>query len=181
MPALNAMAQGSLKVKADSCQPNATAAPSQLKKESGRNRLKLQEQHNHHQKSVVQSAMTPVSSLLTRQVGTNDSVNVDMRQEMNESDSYPEESTLGQPGQSPQKREPKLPVYSEQEYQQAKQGLLRLIEKIKANLPCNPSSPKNQKHEQAIQRVMRKYFRGMGTAFPTKKVESFYRKWVKDE
>jgi len=61
------------------------------------------------------------------------------------------------------------------------QELDRLIEIAEDKIPANPRSPQNQKHRRAFQRAMERYFQNLETAFPYRKVERIYKRYVTED
>ena len=61
------------------------------------------------------------------------------------------------------------------------QSLEDLIEAVASKIPCNQEAPINQRHRRAFQKVMETYFKNLEAAFPYKKLERVYNRWVSDE
>ena len=71
---------------------------------------------------------------------------------------------------------PELPMLSD-----SLQSLEDLIEAVASKIPCNQEAPINQRHRRAFQKVMDAYFKNLESAFPYKKLETVYNRWVSDE
>ena len=55
-----------------------------------------------------------------------------------------------------------------------------LIEAVAKNLPASQVNPKNQKHIASLEKVMRRYFRRLETALPTKRIAALYNRYVEE-
>ena len=53
-----------------------------------------------------------------------------------------------------------------------------LITCLEATIPANPSSPKNIKLADALEKDMQKYFKQLEDAVPLEKLEQIYLKYV---
>lgn len=60
-------------------------------------------------------------------------------------------------------------------------ALTALAEAIAAKLPCNPNSPKNQRHQRAFQRQIQRHFRQIEAAFPYQAASDIYDRYVERE
>ena len=56
-----------------------------------------------------------------------------------------------------------------------------LIALLEADIPANPQSPKNKKHEKRLDRLMAAYFLKLEAAFPYSKIDALYNKHVAKE
>lgn len=59
-------------------------------------------------------------------------------------------------------------------------ALSELINILEADIPANPRSAKNQKLIKPLQRLLAKYFKDMGNAFPYSKLDELYTRYVKE-
>ena len=60
------------------------------------------------------------------------------------------------------------------------EALTDLREAVTRRLPANQESPENKKHAAAIERLMRRYFGRIETAFPWGNVTALYNRHVRD-
>jgi hypothetical protein len=69
----------------------------------------------------------------------------------------------------------------EQAHAQLLSQLDELVQLLEADVPANPASPQNQKHERKYEAVLRSYFGDLEDAFPYGKLEELYNKFVVTE
>ncbi len=56
-----------------------------------------------------------------------------------------------------------------------------LIALLEAEIPANPSSPKNLRLRKRLEGDMAKYFNSLGDAFPYSSLEKIYNKYVQPD
>ena len=101
---------------------------------------------------------------------------------MRESDSC-HDAQPSSPTRSPTRKEPKATGGDPME-EATKTTLLKeldsLTEAVASKQPASQQNPQNRKHVTSMEKVMRQYFRKLGTAFPFTKMTALYNRHVEE-